>query len=103
MSPIVSATPLPSKVSIVSLLSSGNGAQITWKPVTGATGYEIHRSEKKNGVYKRIKRIKKQSKVTYTNNNLEVGKKYYYKVVAYTTVSGKRIYGNYSKKKSIKK
>lgn len=99
----VSAIPVPGKTKITSIISSGSGAALTWKTISGASGYEIYRSESKNGTYKRVKTIKKQSRCSYTNKNLVAGKSYYYKIVAYRTVSGKRVYGKYSKKVSIKK
>ncbi|MFR3424267.1 MAG: hypothetical protein ACLTTO_12520 [Lachnospiraceae bacterium] len=35
---------------------------ISWKKVKGASGYEVYRSTKKNGKYKRSRRSKKQER-----------------------------------------
>ena len=68
-------------------------ANITWKKVTGATGYDIYRSTKEKGGYKKIATTKKRS---YIDKKLTRNKKYYYKVKAYKTVKGKKIYGSFS-------
>ena len=72
-------------------------AAIRWKKVSGASGYKVYRSAKKNGKYKAVKTIKKQRTVTFTNKKLKKGKTWYYKVRAYRTVKGKKVYSPYSK------
>ena len=72
-------------------------AAIRWKKVSGASGYKVYRSAKKNGKYKAVKTIKKQRTVAFTNKKLKKGKTYYYKVRAYRTVKGKKVYSPYSK------
>ena len=93
----VSAKPVPAKVTKVKAVNkSKKTAKITWKKVTGASGYRVYRATKKNGKYKLVKTIKKNKTVTYTNKNLKKGKKYYYKVRAYKTVRKKKVFGKYS-------
>ena len=46
--------------------------------------------------------VKKGSTVKATIKKLSKGKKYYFKVRAYKTVNGKKIYGAYSSVKSVK-
>ncbi len=70
--------------------------KVNWKKVGGATGYRIYRSTKKNGTYKRVATIKKKSTLSYKNTGLSTGKTYYYKVRAYRTVKGKKVWGAYS-------
>ena len=48
-----------------------------------------------------LKVVKGNKKVSYTNTKLKKNKKYYYKVRAYRTVKGKKVYGAFSSKKSI--
>lgn len=67
--------------------------KISWKSVKGAKGYRIYRAAGKNGKYKKIKTTKNTS---YTNTKLNGGKRYYYKVCAY---SGNKT-GKYSAAKS---
>lgn len=80
----------------VTLTAGSKKIKVKWTKVSGASGYEIMRSTKKSSGYKRIKTIKKGSVVSFTNKKLKKGKKYYYKVRAYRTVNGKRVYGAYS-------
>ena len=76
----------------------GRKATIGWKKVNGASGYVIYRSDKKNGRYRAIKTVKKGAAGQYTDKKLKKGKTYHYRVRAYRTVDGKRVYGGYSKK-----
>ncbi len=69
---------------------------VKWSKVSGASGYVIYRSTRKNKGFKAVKTITSGSKVSYVNKKLKRGKKYYYKVIAYKTVGDKRVYGSYS-------
>ncbi|MDD6300071.1 PQQ-binding-like beta-propeller repeat protein [Hornefia butyriciproducens] len=69
---------------------------VSWKKVSKASGYQVVRATSKSGKYKTAATLKKGSSVKYTNQKLKKGKTYYYKVRAYRTVSGKKIYGAYS-------
>ncbi len=76
--------------------SAGSKVKLRWKKGKGLTGYEIYRSTRKSGGYKKIKTISKAKTVKYTDSSLKKGKKYYYKIRAYRTIKGKKIYGPYS-------
>lgn len=57
------------------------------------TGYEIYRSPDGKR-YKKIAVIKSKEKaLDYTDTTVEAGEAYYYKVRAYRTVGGKKLYG----------
>jgi len=78
------ATPSISKVS-----NTSSGVKVTWAKVSGANGYYVYRSTSKSGTYKKIATIKSGSTVSYTNKTsgnykVTAGKRYYYKVVAYS-------------------
>lgn len=91
---------IPGKVTLSSVKkSSSKSVKLTWKKVTGASGYAIYRSTKKDGTYKKIKTITSGKTLKYTDN---LGKKKtaYYKVKAYYKSGSKKYYGSYS---SIKK
>lgn len=94
--------PSPAKASLKSVKASGTKAKITWKKQNGVNGYVVYQSTKKNSGYKKIATIKGASKVKYTTKNLKTSKKYYYKVRAYKTVNGKKVYGEYSNVKNVK-
>lgn len=65
--------------------------RVTWKKVSGVTGYYVLRSAKKNGKYKRVGTVKKAKTVRWTDKKVKSGKKYWYKVQPYTKI-GKKIY-----------
>lgn len=53
--------------------------QISWKKVSGATGYEVFRASDKKGNYKKIATVKGSS---YKDGKRTTGKEYFYKVRA---------------------
>ncbi len=54
--------------------------KVSWKKVAGASRYEIYRSKKKTGSYKKIATVK--GKTSYRDRKASTGKTYYYKVKA---------------------
>ena len=100
-SSIVSAKPVL-KTPSVKLTSGSKKATIKWEKISGASGYEVYRATSKSGKYSKIKTITKNSTVSYVNSSLTKNKTYYYKVRAYRTVNGKKIYSSYSVSKSVK-
>lgn len=69
---------------------SANSARITWSAADSAQGYELYRSDSKNGTYRKIAAVKGKS---YKNTGLKKGKTYYYKVRAYQKKNGVKITG----------
>ena len=100
-SSVVSAKPVL-KTPSVKLTSGSKKATIKWEKISGASGYEVYRAISKSGKYSKIKTITKNSTVSYVNSSLTKNKTYYYKVRAYRTVNGKKIYSSYSVAKSVK-
>lgn len=100
-SSVVSAKPVL-KTPSVKLTSGSKKATIKWEKISGASGYEVYRATSKSGKYSKIKTITKNSTVSYVNSSLTKNKTYYYKVRAYRTVNGKKIYSSYSVAKSVK-
>ena len=80
-----------------------NKASVSWKKNTEVTGYEVYRSNKKKSGYKKIKTLKKNTKIKFVNKKLKKGKKYFYKVRSFTTIDGKAYYGKYTAVKATKK
>ncbi|RDU22154.1 hypothetical protein [Anaerosacchariphilus polymeriproducens] len=92
-----SARPMPSKTSIIKRTAADyRSIKLTWKKVSGASGYKIYRSTKKTGSYKMIKTVTSGNRTSYTNKKLTTGKTYYYKIKAYRTVGSKKYYSKYS-------
>jgi len=96
---VVSVKPRPLKVTGVKTVKSEPGkAEISWKKQANVGGYQIVRSTSENGTYKSVGSTGKR---IFKNTQLTHGKTYYYKVRAYKTVKGKRVYGTYSAVKSV--
>ncbi len=90
------AKPVPAKVAGAKATAGSKKVALSWKAVSGASGYEVRRATSKGGTYKTVKTVKGGKTVKFTNAKLTPGKKYYYKVRAYRTVNGKKVYGAYS-------
>ena len=92
----------PAAVKLSAVKKTGRSSvKLTWKKPTGATGYEIYMKTNKAG-YKKIKSIGKAKTVSYVKDGLKKGKTYRFRLRAYKTVNGNKIYGAYSKVKKIK-
>ena len=101
MSDTGDATPAAlTKAKIVSVKAvSEKGIKITWNKVRTAKGYQIKYSTKKNmTAAKTVTSGTLSKKIT----KLRSGKRYYFKVRAYKTADGSRIYGGWSSIKSVK-
>ncbi|MBR1749444.1 MAG: fibronectin type III domain-containing protein [Ruminococcus sp.] len=77
-------------------------AKVTWTKNTSGGGYQIAYSTKSSFSSKTTKSISGSSKTSVTLKSLKKGKTYYFKVRAYKTVNGTKIYGEYSAVKSVK-
>ena len=92
----------PAAVKLKAVKKTGRSkVKLTWKKTTGATGYEIY-MKTNNAGYKKIKSISKAKTVSYAKTGLKKGKTYSFRLRAYKTVNGSKIYGAYSKVKKIK-
>ena len=78
---------------------SYNKAKLSWKAVSGATGYEVYQYNTKTKKYEKAATVKTTS---YTKSGLATGTSYKFKVRAYKTVSGKNIYSAYTSVVSVK-
>lgn len=74
--------------------SGYNAAAITWKKVSGATGYRVYRKVAGSGSYKSVATLKNVS--SFTDTKAPGGKTYTYTVRAYKKSGSKTIWGNYS-------
>lgn len=96
-SDIVSATPVPNRVSVPKVTAvECDSITLQWTGMNGITGYEIYRNEKESGNYQKICTITGYKNVTYKDTGLIAGKMYYYKIRAYRTINGKNVYGVFS-------
>lgn len=79
--------------------ASETSAKCTWKAVKDANGYEVYFAASEKGTFKKVGSTTKELK--FTKKSLRIGKKYYFKIRAYKTVNGKKVYGKFTKVKSI--
>ncbi len=95
---------VPAKAALSKLTAGSKSLTATWKTVSGVTGYEVQYSTSKKFTKKTTKTvtIKKAKTKKTTIKKLKKGKKYYVKVRAYKTVSGKKLYGAWSSVKNVK-
>ena len=86
-----------SKVTGVKAAPAKEGkVQVSWKKKSGASGYLVYVSAKKNGGFKR-KATGSASASSVKISGLAPGKTLYFKVRAYQKLKGKAKYGKYSK------
>ena len=89
----------PAKVTKISIKKKGaSKGKVTWKKVTGASGYEIYLKTGKEK-YKKVKTITRGNTVSYIQKRLKKGKTYYFKIRAYKSVGKQKVYGVYTAKK----
>lgn len=94
----------PVSVEISKAKSDKSSVELTWKSIKGTSGYEIYRSNTKNGKYKKIETITNPKILTFTNKKLVTNKSYYFKIRAYYNIDEVKINGSWSKyKKMIQK
>lgn len=96
-SSILTTSTDPSKVKNLKTSSkTSSSIKLKWDKVSNSSGYAVYRATSKSGTYLKIATVKDGSTTYYTNSKLGSNKKYYYKVRAYRSISGKNYYGSYS-------
>lgn len=102
-SAVVFAPTKPSQVALKSVKSTKTKtATVLWDKVSGASGYVVVYATDSKFKKAKTVTVKKGSTLKATIKKLSKGKKYYFKVRAYKTVNGKKLYGAYSAVKNIK-
>ena len=89
------------KVGQPKVSKNGTKVKVKWTNINGETGYQISRTKGKNATY--IVKTVKGSSLTSANVTAEKGKTFYYKVRAYKTVNGKKIFGPWSAVRAYKR
>ena len=93
----------PAKVTSVKVVKNGKKKiKITWKKVKNANGYQIQYAVNKKFKKAKTVTIKKASTIKKVIKKLKSKKKYYIRVRAYVTKAGKKFYGTWSGKKTVK-
>lgn len=83
-------------VNAVEVLAPATRIDVSFPKVSGASGYEIYRSQKKSGGFRKIATLK-SGKRFYQDRKAKVSVRYYYKVRAFRTVGSRKIQGKFSK------
>lgn len=77
-------------------------AKLSWKAIKEAEGYVIQYSADKKYLNPKTVEVKGGMTQTKIIKNLKSQKTYYFRVRAYRTINGKRVYSKYSAKKALK-
>lgn len=99
---VKSAKAVPAKTTLKAKASNAKNVKLTWSKVKGANGYEIYRSNRKDGKYQKVKTISKGGTTSYKDGKLKKSTTYYYKIRVYRKVDRKKVYGSYSSVVSVK-
>lgn len=100
----VAITVKPKKATISKVVSPKKArVKVTWKKDSKASGYQVvYASNKSFTKNVTTVSVKKNTKTSATIKKLTSKKRVYVKVRSYKTVNGKKMYGKYSKVKSVK-
>lgn len=102
-SSILSACTKPSKPSVTRVSSSKKStAAIRWERLKNVNGYELEYTLKSFDDEKSVKKVKVINTCLKTIKKLKSGRKYRFRVRAYKTCGSKKIFGAYSKVKTLK-
>lgn len=95
-SEVLSGRALPDAPKLQStVMAAYNKIRITWTKINGCEGYVIYRSTDENGTYNVLKTVTQATATEYVNV-VTSSQDYYYKIRAFVTVDGKKVYGNFS-------
>ena len=97
------STQTPATVKVSKTKAKKNGVVVTWKTAKDVTGYEIQlATDKKFKKNKKTVKVNKKNASKKTVKKLKSKKKYYVRVRSYKIVNGKKVYGKWSKVKTVK-
>ncbi len=77
----------PAKLVSVEALDH-RSSKITWQSLGYVDGYYLYRGKKEDGAYSKIKTITKKDVTSYVDKGIVPGKRFYYKICAYTQPQG---------------
>ncbi len=91
---VAGRTVLPAPGIIKCCTETENAAKLVWTRTEKAQGYVVYRKSGKT--WKQAKVISKGSITAFTDQKLQAGKSYQYKIRAYRKAGGKKVYSDYS-------
>lgn len=103
MTPPIAPYSKPAQVAVNKPQSKEKAVVVIWKKVKNVSGYEIQlATDKKFKKNKKKVNIKKPNASKKTIKELKKNKKYYVRVRSYKIINDKKVYGKWSKVKSVK-
>ena len=81
--------------------AKGRKFKFTWKKTKGATGYVLMIKKPGSKKYTAFKTLLKGKKVKFTGKKLKKGKKYTFRICAYSKVAGEKVLGVWKKSKKL--
>lgn len=102
VSTTITTSTAPAAATLSKVTAGSKSATPTWKKVSGASGYQVMYSTSSKFKSAKTATISKGSSTKTTIKKLTKGKTYYFKVRAYKTVDGNKVYGAWSSVKSVK-
>ena len=91
------AMAVPATPKLTGIKSTGyQSIQLSWQPVTGATGYRVYRKTS-GGSWKTVATLPGSSTKTYVDKTATCGTAYIYTVRAYRTQNGTNVWSSYDK------
>ena len=91
----ISAASKPSSVNLSAKRSLSREVKLSWNKVA-CSGYEIYMSTARGSGYEKIKTISSADLTSFFKSGLKSGQPYFFKVRAYTSVGGSRLYSEFS-------
>lgn len=84
------------KINITSTQAQDGGITLNWEKISGANGYQVMRSEKKDSGFEEIAKVNKAELTSFTDWDVSAGSRYFYRIRALRdgTYTG---YGSYCK------
>ncbi len=95
VTPVVTTVAKPAKVKAVKVKAKKKKLNVSWKKISGATGYEVKYA--KNNKFTKGKKTVTVKKNKVTLKKLKPKKKYFVKVRAYKLANGRKYFGKWSK------
>ncbi len=103
VSEIITACTKPEKAEIKKASSAKKGTvKLEWKKLSRVSGYELSYTADSFSEKKTVKSVAVGKADSKTVKNLKSGKRYKFRIRAYKKFGSKRVYGAYSKVKSVK-
>lgn len=100
---VVTAGTKPSQVLSFKAVAKGKGAaKLSWKKVSGASGYQIYVYDRSRKKYVKAAAISNGSTVSKTLRSLKKGTTYQYKVRAYRKIGNAVLYGKFSAVRKVR-